>query len=288
MKLALGTVQFGLNYGINNQNGQVGLEEAKAIVRHAHGTGLDTLDTAVNYGDSEQRLGEIGVTDWQVISKLSALPDQCEDVSKWIRNQVQASLERMNITNLRGLLLHSPEQLHSKQGKEIYQCLLSLKQDGLVEKIGISIYDPIELEAFTSNFKFDLVQAPFNVLDRRLITTGWMYKLSQMGIELHTRSVFLQGLLLMSPKVRPAKFDRWQPTWQRWEQWLIETGLTPQQACLCDAIAQIGITRVIVGVDNVKQLKQIVLSALGSIPELPRELISTDIDLINPSRWANI
>lgn len=288
MKLALGTVQFGLNYGIANPNGQVGMEEAQAIIRHAHGSGLDTLDTAVNYGDSEQRLGEIGVADWQVISKLPALPDQCEDISKWIRNQVKASLERMRITSLRGLLLHRPEQLHGKHGKEIYQCLLALKQDGLVEKIGISIYDPIELDAFIRNFKIDLVQAPFNVLDRRLITTGWMYKLMQMGIELHTRSVFLQGLLLMSPRLRPAQFNRWHSTWQRWDQWLIETGLTPQQACLRYAVAHIGIAQVIVGVDNVNQLKEIELSALGSIPELPKELNSTDIDLINPGRWLNI
>ncbi len=288
MKLALGTVQFGLNYGIGNRNGQVALEEARNIVRHAHSSGLDTLDTAVVYGDSEQRLGEIGVADWQVISKLPELPEQCKDVSKWILNQVRASLERLHIASLRGLLLHRPEQLLGKHGQEIYQSLLALKQDGLIEKIGISIYDPIELDALIRNFKIDLVQAPFNVLDRRLITTGWMEKLTQMGIELHTRSVFLQGLLLMSPEARPAKFNRWHSTWQRWDQWLFETGLTPQQACLRDASSHTCISRVIVGVDNVNQLKQIVLSALGSTPELPRELTSTDIDLINPSRWVNV
>ena len=111
MKLALGTVQFGLNYGIANLAGQVGLTEAQAILSHARKCGLDTLDTAVNYGDSEQRLGEIGVTDWQVISKLPALPEQCDDVATSVRNQVQASLERLRNTKLQGLLLHRPEQL---------------------------------------------------------------------------------------------------------------------------------------------------------------------------------
>ena len=288
MKLALGTVQFGLTYGIANRHGQVGFEEAKAIVRYAHRSGFDTLDTAVNYGDSEHYLGKIGVSDWQVISKLPALPDQCEDISRWIRNQVEASLERMHLTNLQGLLLHRPDQLLGKHGKEIYQGLHALKQDGLVEKIGISIYDPIELDVLISNFNMDLVQAPFNVLDQRLITSGWMHKLMQMGIELHTRSVFLQGLLLMSPRLRPAYFNRWHSTWEIWEQWLIETGLTPQQACLSYAVSQIGIARVIVGVDNINQLKEIEVFALGSVPELPRKLISTDIDLINPGRWANV
>lgn len=288
MKLALGTVQFGVNYGIANLDGQVSLEEAQAIINHAVECGLDTLDTAVNYGDSEQRLGEIGVTNWQVISKLPALPDQCDGVDTWVRGQVHAALERLRNTKLHGLLLHRPEQLLGKFGKELYNALLALKHDGLVEKIGVSIYDPIELDAITKNFKIDLVQAPFNVLDRRLIMTGWMNKLAQMDIELHTRSVFLQGLLLMPSDTRPTNFSRWRSTWQQWDQWLVETGFTPLQACLRDALSHTGIARVIVGVDSLTQFKELVLAAQGSIPELPRELSTTDIDLINPAHWANV
>ena len=288
MKLALGTVQFGLNYGIANLAGQVGLTEAQAILSHARKCGLDTLDTAVNYGDSEKRLGEIGVTDWQVVSKLPALPEQCDDVATWVRNQVQASLERLRTTKLQGLLLHRPEQLLGEHGRDLYNALLALKHDGLVAKIGLSIYDPLELDALTKNFKIDLVQAPFNVLDRRLITSGWMNKLAQMDIELHTRSVFLQGLLLMPSHSRPTKFNRWRSTWQQWDQWLVETGFTPLQACLRDALAHTGIARVIVGVDSLIQFKDLVLAAQGSVPELPRDLSSTDIDLINPGRWANV
>ena len=288
MKLALGTVQFGLNYGIANLAGQVGLTEAQAILSHARKCGLDTLDTAVNYGDSEQRLGEIGVTDWQVVSKLPALPEQCDDVATWVRNQVQASLERLRNTKLQGLLLHRPEQLLGEHGRDLYNALLALKHDGLVAKIGLSIYDPLELDALTKNFKIDLVQAPFNVLDRRLITTGWMNKLAQMGIELHTRSVFLQGLLLMPSATRPTKFNRWQSTWQQWDQWLAKTDLTPLQACLSDALAHPGIARVIVGVDSLIQLKEIVMASQGPASEPPRAIHSSEIDLINPARWANL
>ena len=288
MKLALGTAQFGLSYGIANLDGQVGLKEAQAILNFACACGLDTLDTAVNYGDCQQRLGEIGVADWQVISKLPALPDRCDDVTKWVHDHVQKSLQLLHTTTLRGLLLHRPEQLLGELGKELYNALLALKHDGLVEKIGVSIYDPVELEALTKNFKIDIVQAPFNVLDRRLITTGWMNKLAQMDIELHTRSVFLQGLLLMPSDSRPVKFNRWLATWYQWDQWLADTGFTPLQACLRDALAHPGIVRIIVGVDSLKQLKDIVLAAKGSISEPPGELSSTDIDLINPARWANL
>ena len=288
MKLALGTAQFGLSYGIANLGGQVALKEAQAILNFACACGLDTLDTAVNYGDCQQRLGEIGVANWQVISKLPALPDLCDDVTKWVRDQVQKSLQLLETTTLRGLLLHRPEQLLGELGKELYNALLALKHDGLVEKIGVSIYDPAELEAITKNFKIDIVQAPFNVLDRRLITTGWMNKLAQMDIELHTRSVFLQGLLLMPSESRPVKFNRWLSKWHQWDQWLADRGFTPLQACLSDALSHSGIARIIVGVDSLKQFKDIVLAAQGSISEPLGELSSTDIDLINPARWANL
>lgn len=288
MKLALGTVQFGLDYGIANQRGQVSQDEARSILDHAKAHGIGTLDTAINYGNSEQRLGEIGVMGWQVISKLPALPDQCQDVETWVRSEVQASLERLRITSLRGLLLHRPEQLLGKHGEKIYQALLTLKQQGLVEKTGVSIYDPAELDPLAQRFQLDIVQAPFNILDRRLITSGWLDRLAQMNIELHTRSLFLQGLLLMPAAKRPGKFNRWQPIWQRWEQWLAETGLTPLQACLRDVLAQTGIARVIVGVDSLVQLKEILLAAEGAPPELPEALHSNDLDLIDPVRWGNL
>src|SRR3990172_7099104 len=111
MKLALGTVQFGLPYGVANLHGQVSFDEARAILNYAETAGLDMLDTAVAYGNSEQHLGEIGVTQWQVVSKLPAIPEACADVAAWVGASVEASLQRLQIRQLHGLLLHSPAQL---------------------------------------------------------------------------------------------------------------------------------------------------------------------------------
>ena len=110
-RLALGTVQFGLNYGIANQQGQVSHDEAKAILDHASAHGIDTLDAAIAYGNSEQRLGEIGVQHWQVVSKLPAIPEGCSDISQWVADSVKESLQRLKIKRLYGLLLHRPQQL---------------------------------------------------------------------------------------------------------------------------------------------------------------------------------
>lgn len=288
MRLALGTAQFGLPYGIANQAGQVTRDEGKAILQLAADNGIDTLDTAIAYGESEQRLGEIGVLDWQIVSKLPAIPDDCADISQWVAEAVDGSLQRLNVNSLYGLLLHSPQQLLEKNGGQLYRALQQLKQNGLVEKIGISTYAPSELDALCDRFQFDLVQAPFNILDRRLIDTGWLTRLAEQGTELHVRSVFLQGLLLMSPTDRPKEFAPWDQFWSEWDNWLNINNLTPLQACLCYALSFPPISKVIVGIDSMQQLKEILVASVGVLPKIPAALRTSDLDLINPANWATL
>lgn len=288
-RLALGTVQFGLPYGVANQSGQVSRDEAAAILDHAWAAGIDTLDTAIAYGESEQRLGEVGVAQWQVISKLPAIPESCMNVATWVQESVLSSLDRLRIPKLRGLLLHRPQQLLGPQGDALYRALVAIKDQGKIEKIGISIYGPDELDALWPHYQLDLVQAPFNIMDRRLATSGWLARLHQAGTEVHIRSVFLQGLLLMSPQSRPTYFNRWQPLWDQWHHWLTDQELAPLQACLCFAMSQPEIDRVVVGVDSLKHLQEIVASSktIGAM-KFPNKLESTNMDLINPSEWINL
>ena len=104
---------------------------------------------------------------------------------------------RLNTINLYGLMLHRPEQLLGPYGEEIMSALLSLKKSGTVQKIGISVYSPDEFTELFSEYDFDIVQCPFNLIDRRLVNSGWLAKLKALGVEVHVRSSFLQGLLLM-------------------------------------------------------------------------------------------
>ncbi len=287
-RLALGTVQFGMNYGIANQSGQVMPDVAKSIVELSRSSGFDTLDTAMSYGDSEQRLGQIGVNDWRIVSKLPAVPAGCSDIPQWVATAVDESLQRLKTDKLYGLLLHRPQQLLEQAGDQLYLALQALKRDGRVQKIGISIYDPSELTCILDRYRIDLVQAPFNALDRRLIETGWLQRLSDQDTELHVRSVFLQGLLLMKPGDRPLKFSRWSALWARWDEWLAQCGLTPLQACLRYALSFQQIGKVIVGVDSVKQLHEIRLASAGPALELPDGLGTNDPDLISPVNWASL
>lgn len=287
-RLALGTVQFGLPYGIANQVGQVSEEAAADIVEHAWAAGVDTLDTAMAYGESEQRLGAIGVDQWRVVTKLPAVPESCTDVFAWTQELVATSLQRLRIPRLYGLVLHQPHQLIGAQGDLLYRALLVLKDEGKVEKIGVSIYAPDELESLWSRFHLDIVQAPFNVIDRRLATTGWLTRLGQAGVDIHVRSVFLQGLLLMDKATRPAKFSGWQVLWDNWDNWLMETNLSPLQACLGFALSEQRINRLVLGVDSISQLKAILVDVGTTVEIAPQNLMSDDQNLINPSRWTEL
>jgi len=288
-RLALGTVQFGLNYGIANTSGQVEQNEAMRILALAKAAGLDTLDTAIAYGSSETALGRIGVKDWRIVSKLPALPAGCADVAAWVQEQAQASLDRLGVDRLHGLLLHRPDQLFDANGAAYLAALQALKARGLVCKLGVSIYAPQELERLFDLCEFDIVQAPLNILDDRIVASGWVLRLNQAGVELHTRSAFLQGLLLMPAQKRDGKFDRWSGIWQTWSVWLDKSGLSPLQACLAYALSVDGVDKILVGVDSAEQLREILKAASASFPgNQPEWPEPPPEQLVNPALWNQL
>jgi aryl-alcohol dehydrogenase-like predicted oxidoreductase len=286
VKLALGTAQFGLAYGIANTTGQLSESESRAIVDLARMSGIDTVDTAVAYGSSEARLGQIGVRDFRVVTKLPALPDGEPDPAAWVASSVGASLRALRCERVYGLLLHRPAQLLGLRGDSIARALEAVKAEGLVAKIGVSVYDPSELDELQRQMTLDLVQAPFSVFDQRLLSSGWIARLTELGTELHVRSAFLQGLLLMPATQRPRQFARWASAFESYDAWLADTGLTPVQACLRFACGIAGVDRVVVGVDRRAQLAELVEAAAGPPVVPPVTLAVSDPDLVNPARWA--
>jgi aryl-alcohol dehydrogenase-like predicted oxidoreductase len=288
MKLALGTVQFGLDYGIANRTGKITTESGKRILDLAATAGLDTLDTAIAYGESERTLGQIGVQDWSVVSKLPPIPPEVTEVAAWVRGQVKTSLARLGLNQMHALLLHRPEQLLGDHGRALIDVLEQIRAEGLVSSVGVSVYCPEELEPLFEVMHFDIVQAPLSILDQRMVASGWTRRLRSLGVELHTRSVFLQGLLLMPMAARPEKFARWAGLWKQWDGWLAASGLTALEACLRYALSIEEVDRVIVGVDGLVQLTEILSAADGPAAAWPRWDHDVDPRLINPSLWNHL
>jgi aryl-alcohol dehydrogenase-like predicted oxidoreductase len=288
MKLVLGTAQFGADYGIANKYGRMSLYEARRLLLDAGAHGMNMLDTAIAYGESETMLGQIGVSEFHIITKMPAVPDDCSKADVWIENQIKGSLGRLGIDCLYALLLHRPDQLFGAQAKKILSALEDLKAKGMIKKIGISIYSPDELEQLYKVLHFDLVQAPLNILDHSMVDSGWIQRLKRMGVELHVRSVFLQGLLLMPSFRRPDKFNRWQAVWSEWDRWLTETGLSPLEACLRYVLSIDTVERIVIGVDNVEQLKEVLAVEKKTLTTFPNWPQNIDTDLINPSHWSHL
>ena len=286
-KLALGTVQFGMDYGINSGI-KVEQNEVLKIVNLARKSGITLIDTAQLYGSSEKVLGNVNTVDFDIVTKSRAFEQDIinENEANLVTNDLDHSLKLLKQKSLYAFLVHHGEDLLKPGGEMIFNKLQILKEQGLVKKIGFSAYIDNQLIKIIERFDIDIIQLPMNILDNRLINNGLLNKLYTRGIEIHTRSVFLQGLLLMDMDKRPKYFDRWSNLWKFWYEWLTDNKLSPLEASIRYMISKPEISRVLVGVDNKEQLKNIINASDGNIPTIPEELTTDDPDLLNPGNWV--
>lgn len=289
-RLALGTVQFGLPYGIANAVGKIRLEHAEEMIESARHAGIDTLDTAISYGDAEVMLGRIGVSDFRIISKVPALGAHISSVEDWIVKQAEASLTRLRVSRLGGLMLHSPNDLIGPQGPGVVRGMLRVREAGLAERIGLSVYHPEQLDRLSNVLPLEILQIPANVFDRRFFASGWLSRLAETGVEVHARSVLLQGLLTMPPESVPSKFAPFRQIIDRWHDWVYgeNFGVSPVQACLAHVASYEGIARLVVGADSLSQLHDLIASAAATPQRAPEALASPCSLLIDPTQWNKL
>lgn len=289
-RLALGTVQFGLKYGVANAAGQVPRDEAARILQLARSSGIEMLDTAVAYGDSERLLGEIGVSPFRIVTKIPPLPAEIADVKGWVLSQVEGSLARLGVPVLHGVLLHKASDLSGPAGTALSASLNELKKRGLAEKVGVSVYSPGELDDVHQVLSPDIVQAPFNVIDRRLESSGWLQRLQTNSVEVHLRSAFLQGLLVMPRTSIPQKFERWSTLWDSWARALSDRNVSAVSACLGFALSRTGESKILVGVDTATQLAALIDAAARphDIKDTFDFMACNSELLVNPSRWGDL
>lgn len=278
-RLALGTVQFGLAYGITNRQGQVPAAEIRAILAVCREAGIDTLDTASAYGDSEQILGDEPLSrEFRIITKLP--PEGGEEA-------IAASLRHLKRDSLDALLLHRPADLFAPGGERLLDLLRERQAQGLIGKIGVSVYDPPELERIIELFVPELVQLPANLLDQRFQRSGLLAALKNTGCEIHARSMFLQGSLLAPIERLPAPLAPARMAFERVRDHLRRVSLTQLQGCLAYGLSVEGFDRLVIGVTSEAELREI-LAAAASLPgDLPdfSSLAIADEEILNPAKW---
>ena len=266
-KLALGSANFGLDYGVANNSGRISERELADILLFAHGACIKVIDTAQAYGDSVARIGSLCEDNqFNFVTKIGAeFKNQSLDHN--VINSVKESCIRLNQSRLYAVMIHHPEVLLSNQGTKVISELNILKEQGVISKVGVSIYSPEILTVISSLFTVDIVQAPFNVFDQQILSSGWSDKLKSNGVEIHTRSVFLQGLLLMEQSSLPDYFmNYWPAHFDAWYEFLNYNGTDALEVALKFALQQDWIDKIVVGVDSVTQLKRLVEIEKSSEP----------------------
>ena len=282
-RIVLGGAQLGLPYGILNGGETLSREEVARILDAAVDHGIDSIDTAIAYGQSESIIGETSQNRFNIISKLPPLPVDISNVSEWVHSQVQGSLSRLKCTSLDALLLHRPQDLTGAQGAELYAAIGSLMAEKMIHRFGVSIYSPDDLEGIIGTFDIHVVQAPLNVFDRRIL--GVTDQLSALNIEVHARSVFLQGVLIASPKDRPQRFEPWSEHFALFDEWVRSSGVSAMACCLGFALQQPGIAKLVIGTTSAESLDEIMNSIPNSVLEVPTHLQSSVEQLIDPRFW---
>jgi aryl-alcohol dehydrogenase-like predicted oxidoreductase len=259
-------------------------EEVARILDTAAGHGIDAIDTAIAYGQSESVIGETAQNRFKIISKLPPIPSEVSKVSQWVRTQIDASLSRLKCTSLDALLLHRSQDLTEAHGAELYAAISSLKVEKIIQRFGVSIYAPDELTGIIGTFDIDVVQAPLNVFDRRIL--GVIDQLTALNIEVHVRSVFLQGVLIAKPENRPQRFQPWSEHFARFDEWVLSTGLSAMACCLGFALQQTGVTNLVIGTTSPESLTEIMTSIPNMKLEVPADLQSSSEQLIDPRVWS--
>jgi aryl-alcohol dehydrogenase-like predicted oxidoreductase len=282
-RIVLGGAQLGLPYGILNGGETLSREEVARILDTAVDHGIDSIDTAIAYGHSESIIGEISQNRFKIISKLPPLPVDISNVSEWVYSQVQGSLSRLKCTSLDALLLHRPQDLTGAQGVELYAAIESLMAEKMIHRFGVSIYSPDDLEGIIDTFEIHVVQAPLNVFDRRIL--GVTDQLSALNIEVHVRSVFLQGVLIASPQDRPHRFEPWSEHFALFDEWVRSSGVSAMACCMGFALQQPGVAKLVIGTTSAESLDEIMNSIPNSVFEVPTHLQSSVEQLIDPRFW---
>lgn len=285
-KLILGTVQFGLKYGINNHMDKPNGTEVQEILEFAYANNIDVLDTADAYGNASELIGEFHTVRNDKFNVITKFKNTGETFS--IENWLALTLNRLNVPSLFACMFHSIDDYFNNP--KLLNDLISFYQKGLIKNIGVSIYTNIQFEKVIDDPSVHLIQLPYNLLDNTNYRGELIQKAKAKEKIIHIRSVFLQGLFFMDPNNLPLKLQSLKPELSMLQDLSNEYNIPMQSLALNYVAANDHIDGIIIGIDNLKQLKDNIDSLTV---EIPKELIchidsisTKHLELLNPVNWS--
>ena len=285
-KLILGTVQFGLKYGINNTIGKPKKDEVLSLLKVAYSSGIRVLDTAEAYGNAHQLIGnyhkEQNNFKFKIITKF---PHQIKHNS--IRSKVLEYLDLMNVNTVDVMMFHSFDSFQSNYNS--LNTLNELKSDGLITNIGVSVYTNAQLESLLNEDLITVVQLPFNLLDNFSVRGDLINKLKGKGKRIHTRSAFLQGLFFKKITDNLSIVQALKSHLKTLNKIAKKQGCSMEELALSYCIKQNNIDNVIIGVDSISQLNANIKAAAYEVNEEALKYVNNitveNLDFLNPSLW---
>jgi len=293
-RLVLGTAQIGMRYGIANRTGKPDLNVVKKMLSLAWEGGIREFDTAQAYGESESVLGnvltELGIeSEVRVITKLA--PGLLGASSDMILHSIRESCVRLNVQKLYGVLIHDEDALYDPDNS-LCRTLAMGVDEGLMEKVGVSVCSPDAGMKAVNNDHIELIQIPSNVFDYRFARVGMYEAARKMKKSVYIRSVFLQGLLFMRAKDLPPHMRYAAGTLGKFERYLSRKGWTAGQVALNMILQTYPNARIVIGAESVEQISQNLSCVDGKMPtlnlrELQEMFSEVDESIVNPTRWPH-
>ena len=279
MYLTIGTAQFGLKYGLEKK--KIKSNEIKLINQILKRNNIIYFDTAINYGNSEKRIGELILKKKKIITKISLPEKKKINLKKWFFNVLNNSMKRLGVSKLYGILIHNTSDIF--KNSEFLDLILQAKYKKLVSKVGVSIYEKKELNKILKIWTPDIIQFPVNIFDQRFINKKFLQKIKKLGIETYARSCFLQGVLLKK-KLHNGNYKN-QVIFNKFLKWCEQNNINQLQSCL-HFVKQIkNIDSLVIGFDDSKQLKQILRAFNKRTIVVPYKFINNEKKLIDPRKW---
>ena len=276
--LMIGSANFTQRYGADST--KIKNNEIKKILNLAKKNNIYQIDTAEAYINKKDVFKNI---DKKFKFSTKIIPN-----SKWVslefcQNELERHFKVFNNNKVETLLFHDVKVLFTKNGSKIFRNLEILKKKKYFQKIGLSIYNTKCLTYIIANYDFNVVQCPYNILDKRILTSGWFDKLKSKGIEIHIRSIFLQGLLVNKNVYKKKYFKKWKKKFSEWFLWLEDNNISPIDYCFSDLL-NYDFDKIIIGINNSKNLEEIINFKTINKNKMTNFNIS-DKNLIDPRNW---